>query len=329
MSEIECLEDVKVDSKDVLRLRRENKKLSKYNQELLDQIEVLTAKLHIHQRIDKSSFTSSSCQTEVSFRAYVKCPFCEQSVPEAPSTSAPKGWQNGDSDKSIAELVKEVATENVTANDYVYDEVSKTYASKSTGWYYYPDRKIFYNPHDKNFYTYNEASKSYDVYVSSTEASKKKPTKRTAADSEDSKPAVVDLCDDTSEEDGELLSDDSDIEEETRLGYDDVPPVRLIVLYSQSSDLECGSLLLACSVGSSIGRDTSCSINLPDQSVNKSHAVIKFNIDSQVYELVNGDSSLTYVNGDELQDARELAHGDIVEIGSFKLLAHIHAGKGV
>ena len=307
---------------DVSRLLRENKKLVKFNEDLRQQVELLTAKLLIHQRVDRKSYASKAVQTTEMTGSNERIVIATSS---SISEDNVKGWQSTNDKRSIAELVTEVAEQNVSSNDYIYDAKTKTYSSRSTGWYFYPERNLFYNPHDEKFYSYDEKTKTYDFYSNKND----KPSKAEVPTSEN----VISVDSSDEEEDGELLSDnDYDIEileKPKTFSYDSAPPARLIVL--ESNQLDEGSLLIASSIGSSIGSHPSCSINLIGKDIDEKHAIIKFDIEKQAYELLkDSESSLTYVNGLKLEDNTvSLFHGDILEIGSYKLLLHVHAGRDV
>lgn len=139
-------------------------------------------------------------------------------------------------------------------------------------------------------------------------------------------------------EDGEILDtssgeDSSDTEE---VLDDDVskqwpPCIRLIVL--ESEKLQIGSLLLITCTGSMIGRDQNNDLYIPDISVSKSHADIKFNSDERCYVITDlGSQNGTYLNDFRLSEAKQISqsyqlnHGDNLRIGKCKLLLHIHEG---
>lgn len=349
-------------SKDVLRVERENTKLVKYNEDLRQQVELLTAKLYLHQKVDKAVFSSTSSQTDISFDKWVSgCPYCKPQGPSAVPKSEPeKGWtKNGqNATLSVADMVRAAAEETQTSSDYVYDSKTKTYRSRSTGWYYYPDRELFFDPHSKNFFKYDTETKTHKFYSSLSNGSDAPDKKRRKLAKEDIDamreerekklpPKDAALPDDSpgeepsekEEEDGEICSSDSDAElsEDCSLpspptkefSLDQVPPVRMIVLESETMDE--GSLLLGSCVGSTLGRDSSNIICIGDESVCGQHAEIIFSLDERTYKILDCKSVAgTFQNESYVpEEGSPLRHGDILRLGTCCLLVHIHEGRDV
>ncbi|XP_022248590.1 angiogenic factor with G patch and FHA domains 1-like isoform X3 [Limulus polyphemus] len=79
---------------------------------------------------------------------------------------------------SVADLVKQAASEALQSSEYVYDINSSMYYSINTGYYYDPVSTLFYEPYSGSYYMYDEATKSYhfhsQVALSEHEASHKR-----------------------------------------------------------------------------------------------------------------------------------------------------------
>ncbi|XP_023223099.1 angiogenic factor with G patch and FHA domains 1-like [Centruroides sculpturatus] len=141
-------------------------------------------------------------------------------------------------------------------------------------------------------------------------------------------------------EDGEILdssscennsSDTEELIEDEDASKQWPPCIRVIVL--ESEKLQIGSLLLITYTGSTIGRDQNKDLFIPDLSVSKSHADIKFNSDERCYVITDlGSQNGTYLNEFRLSEAKQISHsyplkhGDNLRIGNCKLLLHIHEG---
>ncbi|KAF5400302.1 G patch and FHA domains-containing Angiogenic factor [Paragonimus heterotremus] len=116
------------------------------------------------------------------------------------------------------------------------------------------------------------------------------------------------------------------------------PGVRLVVLTSEYTSP--GTVFILTSDESSkgwgcIGRNpTFCpSVNFPDDpAVGTIHCEVIYKSTEEQYVLLDRESSSgTYVNGEALQKQTPflLSHGDVVRIGSSRLLVHIHRGLEV
>lgn len=104
------------------KVSKENDNLKKFNEDLRNQIRLLTGKLNLFQQLNKTLNTSSN-QTE-------------STQLSSKSKLDQNDWMQESINKKmkITELVTSIAQENVSLNDYIYDPNSKTYFSKSTGW---------------------------------------------------------------------------------------------------------------------------------------------------------------------------------------------------
>lgn len=138
---------IESNNKLIEKLMKENDISLKYNNELRDELKLLSAKLYLHQNIVRSGVTSSvAIQTDhnlakddVNF-----CVNCKKLENSCDKSQDLKDWKQNNMKNAakISDLVREIAEEvtqkNDFENDYLYDEKSKAYYSRSTGWYYYP-----------------------------------------------------------------------------------------------------------------------------------------------------------------------------------------------
>ena len=125
----------------VVKVERERDQSMKYNQELRNQIELLNAKLHVHQQLNKATFSDGQTQTD-----FDEMNFRFSNSTQSNSNSKDESWKSKSerSNTRIADLVKEAAEDVVVLSDYIYDENSKTYYSRSSGWYFYPVNLLIY-----------------------------------------------------------------------------------------------------------------------------------------------------------------------------------------
>ena len=145
--------EIKTNNKLIEKVLREKEVSVKYNEDLRDQLKLLSAKLHLHQSVIKTISSSVETQTDLtlfsdSFSENLLCSKCKQHLDSCDKSEDSKDWKqncvtNGATNRTkISDLVRETAEEvsqkNDFENDYLYDEKSKTYYSRSSGWYYYP-----------------------------------------------------------------------------------------------------------------------------------------------------------------------------------------------
>ncbi|KAK0054093.1 angiogenic factor with G patch and FHA domains 1, partial [Biomphalaria pfeifferi] len=115
---------------------------------------------------------------------------------------------------------------------------------------------------------------------------------------------------------------------------DNYPPcIRVIV--EASEHLPLGSLYIITCAGGSIGREQNLrhSIEICDSNISKIHAEVSYDYENSCYVLIDkGSQNGTFLNSKRMSKSKctsenhKLAHGDVVEIGSTKLLLHIHKG---
>jgi len=132
------------------KVLRERDVSLKYNNELRNQLELMSAKLHLHQNVIKTITNSIAIQTDLTLISEKDvndstiCCRCFKSMSSSQSennqTIDSNSWKQKSEKNNtrISDLVRETAQEVVSTNDYCYDEKSKTYYSRSSGWYYYP-----------------------------------------------------------------------------------------------------------------------------------------------------------------------------------------------
>lgn len=112
------------------------------------------------------------------------------------------------------------------------------------------------------------------------------------------------------------------------------PCMRIIVKDTLLEKIKVGSLYIITCDGGTVGREGNVSILIPDINVSKTHAEIKFNKDTNSYQIIDlGSQNGTILNGKRISDAKQksqpvdVVHGSLIQFGSTKLLCHIHDGQ--
>lgn len=116
------------------KVNKENENLKKFNEDLRGQIKLLTGKLDLFKQLNNTinpSQPSASVEKPVESSAKPS-----STLPNSKAKSERNDWMEESKNKKmkITDLVTSIAQQNVSLNDYIYDQHSKTYYSKSTGW---------------------------------------------------------------------------------------------------------------------------------------------------------------------------------------------------
>ncbi|XP_043507335.1 angiogenic factor with G patch and FHA domains 1 isoform X2 [Frieseomelitta varia] len=240
---------------------------------------------------------------------------------------------NDKTTSSIIQQVKEVAESALLQTGFVYEETSGLYYDYNSGYYYDAKQGLYYDGNTGTYYYYDEASGTYQFHsqVSVNEAAVHVQSKK---DQKTRKSIKV------SDDIHELISGLSNIsiEKYRRQALDlakTYPPcMRIIVKETNLPKLKIGSLFVVAYTGGSIGREGDHSVVIPDINISKHHARILFNEDKKIYEITDmGSRNGTFLNGKRLSVAKqesesyEISHGSIVQVGTTKLLCHIHNGN--
>ncbi|CAL7948507.1 unnamed protein product [Xylocopa violacea] len=234
---------------------------------------------------------------------------------------------------NIMQQVKEVAESALLQTGFVYEETSGLYYDYNSGYYYDAKQGLYYDGNTGTYYYYDETSGTYQfhsqaqVTVNEAAAQSKKEQKTRKA---------IKVSDDINE----LINGLSNIsiEKYRRQALDlakTYPPcMRIIVKETNLSKLRKGSLFLIAYTGGSVGREGDHSVIIPDINISKHHARFVYNEDKKVYEITDmGSRNGTFLNGKRLSVAKqesephEVLHGSVVQVGTTKLLCHIHNGN--
>ncbi|KAK9310078.1 hypothetical protein QLX08_000530 [Tetragonisca angustula] len=267
---------------------------------------------------------------------------------------------NNNETSSIIQQVKEVAESALLQTGFVYEETSGLYYDYNSGYYYDAKQGLYYDGNTGTYYYYDEASRTYQFHsqVSVNEAAvhvqSKKDQKTRKSIKDEGKKRKLAKREEQSEdelEEGECSSNDSDSnssditpesytsndsdhEEDQDLAKTYPPCMRIIVKETNLPKLKIGSLFVVAYTGGSIGREGDHSVVIPDINISKHHARILFNEDKKIYEITDmGSRNGTFLNGKRLSVAKqesesyEISHGSIVQVGTTKLLCHIHNGN--
>lgn len=140
MNEVNELKDIEIKDNEIKdneikelkskldKVTKENTNLKRFNEDLRDQVKLLTGKLNLLQQLNNTINPSSSNLKESDQLCLT------QSINKTKSDL--NDWMQESKNKrmKITDLVTNIAQQNVSLNDYIYDSKSKTYYSKSTGW---------------------------------------------------------------------------------------------------------------------------------------------------------------------------------------------------
>ncbi|XP_076637727.1 angiogenic factor with G patch and FHA domains 1 isoform X1 [Colletes latitarsis] len=270
---------------------------------------------------------------------------------------------NDKTSASIVDQVKEAAESALLQTGFVYEETSGLYYDYNSGYYYDAKQGLYYDGNSGTYYYYDETSGTYQFHsqaqVAVTEAStdfqSKKEQKTRKANKDEGKKRKLakreEHLEDNELEEGECSSNDndsnsnditpelctssdSDHEEDQDLAKVYPPCMRIIVKETNLPKLKVGSLFLVAYTGGSIGREGDHSVVIPDINVSKHHARFSYDEDKKVYQIIDlGSRNGTFLNGKRLSvakqesDLHEVLHGSIIQVGSTKLLCHIHNGN--
>ncbi|PBC34457.1 angiogenic factor with G patch and FHA domains 1 isoform X1 [Apis cerana] len=269
---------------------------------------------------------------------------------------------NDKTSTDIIQQVKEAAESALLQTGFVYEETSGLYYDYNSGYYYDAKQGLYYDGNTGTYYYYDETSGTYQFHsqalVTGNEAAArvqgKKEQKTRKAIKDEGKKRKLAKREGQSEdelEEGECSSNDSDSssnditpelctssdsdhEEDQDLAKTYPPCMRIIVKETTLLKLKVGSLFLVAYTGGSIGREGDHSVVIPDINISKQHARFLYNEDKKIYEITDlGSRNGTFLNGKRLSvakqesDPHEVSHGSIVQVGTTKLLCHIHNGN--
>ncbi|XP_076637730.1 angiogenic factor with G patch and FHA domains 1 isoform X4 [Colletes latitarsis] len=239
---------------------------------------------------------------------------------------------NDKTSASIVDQVKEAAESALLQTGFVYEETSGLYYDYNSGYYYDAKQGLYYDGNSGTYYYYDETSGTYQFHsqaqVAVTEASTDFQSKK----EQKTRKVLDDIH--------ELINGLSNISiEKYRHQALDLakvypPCMRIIVKETNLPKLKVGSLFLVAYTGGSIGREGDHSVVIPDINVSKHHARFSYDEDKKVYQIIDlGSRNGTFLNGKRLSvakqesDLHEVLHGSIIQVGSTKLLCHIHNGN--
>ncbi|XP_076289060.1 angiogenic factor with G patch and FHA domains 1 isoform X2 [Lasioglossum baleicum] len=245
---------------------------------------------------------------------------------------------NSNTDKtpvSIADEIKEAAESALLQTGFVYEETSGLYYDYNSGYYYDAKQGLYYDGNTGTYYYYNEANGTYQFH-SQAQVSTSDATSQVQSKKEQKARKANKVSDDIHE----LINGLSNIsiEKYRRQALDLAkiypPCMRIIVKETNLPKLKVGSLFVVAYTGGSIGREGDHSVVIPDINVSKHHARLMYDESKKVYQIIDsGSRNGTLLNGKRLSvakqesDFHEVTHGSIIQVGSTKLLCHIHNGN--
>ncbi|XP_043276904.1 angiogenic factor with G patch and FHA domains 1 isoform X1 [Venturia canescens] len=323
------------------QIKRQRRKIEKLGKKLLR-----SKKIEFSQ--PKNEFVDVEVQTECST--------------DTDSLSGPQNWGNSANNEgaSIVEQVKEAAESALQQTGFVYEETSGLYYDYNSGYYYDAVQGLYYDGNTGTYYVYDEESKSYKFHsqaqvtpnetaVHQQKIKRSDKRKSQKANKDEAKKQKLTDCDDTGNdlpEEGECsdsdnskssrdtsLTNESESEDDQDLAKIYPPCMRIIVKETNLSKLKVGTLFLVAYTGGTLGREGDHAVLIPDLNISKHHARFQYDEDKRQYLIVDsGSRNGTILNGKRLSVAKqesdpcEVAHGSVVQLGSTKLLCHIHNG---
>ncbi|XP_071449306.1 angiogenic factor with G patch and FHA domains 1 [Hetaerina americana] len=245
-----------------------------------------------------------------------------------------------------------------------YDYSTGYYYNAELGLYYDGNKGIYYY-YDESNHTFQFHSQAEIDPVSFSrnaensldekkraklgEGNKKKKSKRKAETKEHSEPSQNETdsgeegeFSESSEadEDSPMTSEGDQVEsEEDSLSSKEWPPcMRIIVKETEVKGLKVGTLFIVTCTGGTLGREGDHAVSIPDINISKHHGKFTYEVpedggEGKYFICDFGSRNGTYLNGERLSVAKqesepqEVVHGSIVQVGSTKLLCHIHRGS--
>ncbi|XP_024947856.1 angiogenic factor with G patch and FHA domains 1 isoform X3 [Cephus cinctus] len=237
---------------------------------------------------------------------------------------------------SIIDQVKEAAESALQQTGFVYDETSGLYYDYNTGYYYDATQGLYYDGNTGTYYYYDEQTKTYKYHSQTPAAQNKAPIQEKIKKKEKRKARKANKV---SDEIHELITGLSKIsieryrQQAIEIAKTYPPCMRIIVKETGLPKLKVGSLFLVTYTGGSMGREGDHAVLVPDINISKHHAKFQYDEEKGLYQIIDlGSRNGTVLNGKRLSVAKqesephEIAHGSIVQVGTTKLLCHIHNG---
>ncbi|XP_058807942.1 angiogenic factor with G patch and FHA domains 1-like [Phymastichus coffea] len=282
---------------------------------------------------------------------------------DLPRDKSPQDWviSNSKEAGTLADQVKEAAESAILQTGFVYEKTTGLYYHYESGYYYDPKSGLYYDGNSGTYYYYDEGSKSYKFHSQISRESaepmdispsiikeknnrqkNKDRTKKIKLSKEAKEKDVIEVeegeCSDSDNESSsssvEVITIGSPENNNEDIAKDYPPCMRIIVKETQISKLKIGTLFLVTCIGGSIGREGDHPVLLRDINISKYHAKLQYNAEKRLYEIIDlGSRNGTLVNGKRISaakqesEAMEIVHGAIIQLGSTKLLCHIHKGS--
>lgn len=223
-------------------------------------------------------------------------------------------------DKSIEETLREAAESVANTTGFTYDPNSGQYYDWNLKMYYDPSTQLYFDHENGIYYYYDVERKSY-IFHSQVSIEKNKEEKGIVSTSYDSEPS-----------DGEIVSDQETDEENCKDEL--LLPVEycLRVIVVESGTLNIGTLFLITYKGGTIGRETSCSICVPEEDLSEIHDHIMYDEEEKTFYLQDNQTKLgTYINNERIAEANvfsepvEITHRDLIKVGKTTFSFHVHS----
>ncbi|XP_012253134.2 angiogenic factor with G patch and FHA domains 1 isoform X1 [Athalia rosae] len=234
---------------------------------------------------------------------------------------------------------------------YYYDAEQGLYYDGNSGTYYYYDEPSkSYKFHSQAELTSSETALQKQTTLRKEKRKAKKANKDVVKkrkslmarksesgnedDQEEGECSASDTSSSTQENTSELSSsNESENEGDQEVAKSYPPCIRIIVKETNIPKLKLGSLFVVAYTGGSMGREGDHAVLIPDINISKQHARFQYDESKKQYEIIDlGSRNGTLLNGKRLSvakqesDPSEIVHGSVIQVGSTKLLCHIHNG---
>ncbi|GLV43490.1 uncharacterized protein CBL_04032 [Carabus blaptoides fortunei] len=303
----------------------------KFEAQLADKPEVLTFIIRLQEYIKRQKKKIKKLKKSLKRYGSKK-----KKVDISTQTNDPDDTDKSNEPKSVTEEIKEAAENALLQTGFVYEATSGMYYDYNTGYYYNAELGLYYDGNSGTYMVYNSETKSYD-YHSQVDVVSTKPLQaeqNTKRKKQLKHKKVKHYSVDGLLRNFSQLSIDQSRTNALELTKSWPPCMRIILKETMIEKLKIGSLYIITCDGGTLGREGDHSIIIPDINVSKVHAKITFDKDSDKYVIVDlGSQNGTILNGKRISSAKqtsepqEIVHGSIIQLGTTKLLCHIHDGQ--
>ncbi|XP_077295160.1 uncharacterized protein LOC143917461 isoform X2 [Arctopsyche grandis] len=248
---------------------------------------------------------------------------------------------NVENSVSLADQVKEAAENALQQTGMVYEETSGMYYDYNTGYYYNAATGLYYHNSTGCYYYYDKDQNTYTFHsqadVSDFPNQQDEANYNLSKKSKSKKAKKVGLCESFEDISNSIAAMSL---HGCRNALESIAPhhppcIRIIVSESSVGTLKVGSLFILTKEGGTLGREgTSHAILIPEENVSRHHLTFSYDEDLSSYYIKDvGSRNGTILNGVRISETKtesdlvKIVHGSTLQLGSTKLLCHIHKGN--